>query len=360
MNFKNINIEKHIIYISIVLLIFSSCTKSESNITTFSTSLKAGNRIFEDPNWYSWGVAPIYGDDGKVHALVCRWPSETGMKGWLSNSEIAHAVADKPEGPYEITGTIIGLKNDNDWDYVAYNPNIHKIGDEYVMVYSGRKKDDVDKIAQQIGMAFADSPNGPWIKKTTKPIIPYSGISGTWNSRHASNPSLVASPDGKFRIYYKGISDNEVPELRTIGVAISDNIEGPYIDYPENPVISYIEQKGDVEDPYAFYYDGKYFIIVEDRMGVARQGTRSVEPENQEAEAGGVRPGLIYTSKDGFNWGEPQIGYQTNDIYFDESRERFERPQILWKDGKPDYLFLALKGGKYKTSSNAILKIEDW
>lgn len=118
--------------------------------------------------------------------------------------------------------------------------------------------------------------------------------------------------------------------------------------------------KSSHKHPYAFYYKGKYFIIVEDRMGVARQGTESVEPENQEAEAGGVRPGLIYTSEDGFNWGEPQIGYQTNDTYFDESRERFERPQILWKDGKPDYLFLALKGGKYKTSSGAMLKIKDW
>jgi len=291
--------------------------------------------------------------------MVCRWPAETRMKGWLTHSEIAHAVADRPEGPYKITGTMIGFESDSTWDQSVYNPNIHKIGEKYVMVYSGRKREK-DNIAQQVGMAFADSPSGPWTKNSNNPIIPYSGIPGSWNCRHASNPSLVACPDGTFRIYYKGISDTEDPQLRTIGMAVSKNLEGPYTDYPNNPLISYIEKEGDVEDPYAFYYKGKYYIILEDRMGVARHATAAVRPKEQDVHAGGVRPGLIYASKDGIDWEEPQTGYQTNDFYFDESRERFERPQILWKDGKPDYLFLALKGGKYKRSSGAVLKINNW
>ena len=44
-------------------------------------------------------------------------------------------------------------------------------------------------------------------------------------------------------------------------------------------------------------------------MGEARQGGEAVASERQEKEAGGVLPGFIYTSNDGFNWGEPQIRY---------------------------------------------------
>ena len=51
------------------------------------------------------------------------------------------------------------------------------------------------------------------------------------------------------------------------------------------------------------------------------------------------------------------IGYNKSDVYFNEEVDRLERPQVLIRDGKPEYLFLAYKGGKYGTSSGAVLKI---
>ena len=68
--------------ISLVLfLLVAACNNTKPDVTNFSSSLEAGNRILEDSGWYNWGVAPIYGNDGKVHAMVCRWPAETRMKG---------------------------------------------------------------------------------------------------------------------------------------------------------------------------------------------------------------------------------------------------------------------------------------
>ena len=56
--------------------------------------------------------------------------------------------------------------------------------------------------------------------------------------------------------------------------------------------------------------------------------------------------------------GLPQVGYQTNEIYFGHNLARSERPSILWKDGKPDYLYLACHD-EFPTAG-FILKINDW
>lgn len=72
------------------------------------------------------------------------------------------------------------------------------------------------------------------------------------------------------------------------------------------------------------------------------------------------RSGLIMESDDGVHWSSPLIGYENANHYFHDGRNRFERPQILMKNGKPEYLFLAVQGGKYNTSTGGILKIDGW
>ena len=66
--------------------------------------------------------------------------------------------------------------------------------------------------------------------------------------------------------------------------------------------------------------------------------------------------GLYHVSDDGINWSAPQQAYHTSENYFNEERQRFERPQILMKNGKPEYLFCALMGGAHH-SSGAVLRI---
>ncbi|MBM3861318.1 MAG: glycosyl hydrolase family 43 [Verrucomicrobia bacterium] len=341
---------KRLMMIAVGLIFNASLAwSSEPNVSAFCWALSGGTRILESGEWYTWCCAPIYGEDGKVHVFVARWPSKTKMRGWLTDSELVHAVADQPEGPYTVLGTIL-KGGDDAWFRSIYNPNVHRVGDRYVLVFAGQ----TDGL-QQIGLATASSLSGPWTTDRKKPMIACSGKPGSWNCTHASNPSFVAAPDGRFYLYYKGMSD-AVPKLRTIGVAVADRLEGPYREHPGNPLLSYVDRGLDIEDPYAFYYRGRFYLIAEDRMGIAGvSGSTTGKPHE-----GGVRPGLFYESADGFSWGAPQIGYMTNDFYMREPRERFERPQILWKDGKTVCLFLALSGGKHRTSSPAVLKIGDW
>lgn len=63
---------------------------------------------------------------------------------------------------------------------------------------------------------------------------------------------------------------------------------------------------------------------------------------------------------DGIHWGRPLIGYEKANLYFYDGKNlRPERPQVLLRDGKPKYLFLAVQGGKYGTSSGGVLKIQE-
>jgi beta-xylosidase len=299
-------------------------------------------------NWYVWDVAPIYSDDGKVHVFCGRWPRRTKMGGWTRAAEIAHAVADDPRGPYRVLGTVFrGVAGE--WDASLYNPTVHKVDNRYVMFYSGQANR-----VQQIGMATAPSLAGPWTKSPRNPIITCSKRPGHWSCAHASNPAFVRHPDGRYLLYYKGMT--ELKGLRTIGLAIADKLEGPYRDYPENPLITYTKIGKDIEDPYAFHYRGRFHLIVENRMNVTPPGAKALA----DAGVGGLHPGLIYESEDGLSWSDPKYAYMPSEHYFPGQRERFERPQILWKNGKPEYLFLAMKGGPFNTSTGACVKITDW
>jgi hypothetical protein len=308
-----------ILWIFIFLTSLFACSDKQMKVSSFCESLEPVHRILEDPEWASWDMAPIYDVSGKVHLFVGRWPSDGD---WLVNAQIVHAVSDSPEGPFEVLDTI--FRNDT----ISYfNPQINKVGDIYVMVYAYKER-SFPRMNQKIGLATATS--------------------------------FHQDLDGKFRIYYKTVSDlPDDPHLRTISLAIAENIEGPYVPHPDNPLISYVEDGLDVEDPYNFMYKGKYYMILEDRMDVASTYTDSpADPDT--VPAGGWRPGLIYESEDGVNWEDPEIGVQTNAYYFDEPVIRFERAHILWKDGEPDYLFMALARNETELGTGAVLKINNW
>ena len=303
----------------------------------------------EEGNW-NWGMAPIYDEDGLLHVFNSVIPTNGS---WIKTSKIAHYTAEKPEGPYTFVGDVFVS------DSASYhNPQISKVDDTYVLVFL-LNKHTVDGSKQEVGLATATSLTGPWSESKLNPVIPASGEMRGQKIVHASNPTFVATPEGKFRIYYKSMTD-KLPikkAFREISFAESDKIEGPYVNYENNPVISYADQKVDIEDPYAFFYKGNYYMIVEDRRGVKNMLEGNPIPE-EKLKNGGYRPGLIYKSKDGIDWGVPKVGYQTNEIYFGRELARSERPSILWKDGKPECLFLACHDED--PTAGYFLRIENW
>ncbi|MBK1855506.1 glycoside hydrolase family protein [Verrucomicrobiaceae bacterium 5K15] len=315
--------------------------------SAFVQSLVPGPYILpSDEGSWTWGMAPIYDEKGKVHVFNSVIPNRDQGGDWKKNSKIVHWVADRPEGPYTLLGDVFVS------DQASYhNPQISKVGDTYVLVFLLNRHQDENGSKQEVGIATAKSLQGPWMESPYNPIL----RATQENGQHASNPSFVVTPDGKFRIYHKTMTTVDGEIFREISLATSDHIEGPYTMTKENPVLSYAKQKLDIEDPYAFYYKGSYYMIVEDRQNV--KGMLEGKPQGK-ARLGGFRPGLIYQSKDGIHWGLPKVGYQTNHLYYGHELARSERPSILWKNGEPEYLYLACHDDQ--PSAGYILKIDGW
>ncbi len=324
-------------------------------LSAFGQNLTPVGRILEDLDHHVWGCAPIFGPDGKVHVFYSRWKNEAEHQGWLSVSEIAHAVADDPAGPFVTVDVPISGRGGPWWDSMTcHNPTIHQIGEQYVLFYMGNSDGQVR--TKRVGMATADSLDGPW-KRCDAPLIEPDPDPKAWNSMLSSNPAYLRHPNGEHWLYYKSwrVADWELDQAtkdwrntnRQYGLATATSLDGPWIKQGDGPLIDLREEVKDAqsEDAYLWVEDGKFKMIMRD-MGYW----------NHEY-------GLYFESKDGLSWSDPQIAFWDAFRYFDEpatgawGEGRFERPQLLMQDGKPQYLFAALRGGKYGTSSGAVLKI---
>lgn len=302
----------------------------------------SGSYILETSEYTVWGCAPIYDDEGKVHVYFSTW--QNGGY-WLTDSKIAHAVADDPEGPYEILGTILEGRGEDYWDaHTIHNPSIYRVDGKYVLLYIGNdttKQDNWRERAkaantQRVGMAISDSPYGPW-KRFDSPIIDVAQDSMAWDGYCTVNPTFLKHPKGEYWVYYRAW-DRRNDDRRKTGVAMAKNLEGPYVKYEGNPVIDFPEYGGQTEDPYCFYYKNKFHCLIRD-MG------------NFDWVSN-----LYLESDDGLNWGPYQLGHQKGSHYFPVSeKSRYERVQVLFKDGEPEYLFNSIQREE-GISSGAVLK----
>ncbi len=113
----------------------------------------------------------------------------------------------------------------------------------YVLVYLLRNNLQRPS-RQEVGIATTKFLYDPWVESPHNPIIKASGTMDGANLVHASNPTFLVDADGKYRIYFKSMTDKYKPtQYREISLAISDNIEGPYKIYKDSPLISYTNRK---------------------------------------------------------------------------------------------------------------------
>jgi len=343
-------------------------------LSDLEQALRPVGRILEDPDYNVWGCSPVYGPDGRVHVFYSRWKNGYDHLGWVAACEVAHAVADTPEGPFETVGVVLQGRGGSHWDsWSIHNPTVQRVGDKYVMFYMGSDGSKLGKTLEEImemdgkeydpyfhklvcskrvGMAIADDVNGPWRRVSDEGPIVDVGPEGAWDDLVVSNPAFLQHKDGRYWLYYKGWDYKTHVAFngnRRYGVAIAENLEGPYTKHEGNPLIDFspIDPQMQCEDGYFWCEGGKYQVILRD-MGFF----------NHEY-------GLLMSSEDGVTWSNPEIAFKDAPSYFDEKlpgldREgRFERPQMLLNsEGIPDYLFCAYRGGRYNTSSGVVLKIE--
>jgi len=327
----------------------------EKDISGFARRLKPLGRILELEGYFVWGTSPIVAPDGKIHVFFSRWDAKKGMGGWINGSEIAHAIADKPEGPYYDIKTILAPRGEGYFDgTTCHNPHIQFVDDKYCLFYMGNSNGKTN--TKRIGLATSGSLEGPW-KRSDKTLLE-AGEAGKWDDHCTSNPAFLKHPNGQYWLYYKSWNADEyehpiIPAIRgnrKYGLAIAEKLEGPYVKYSGNPIIDYSKfgNNRQLEDGNVFIENARFYMIARD-MGRFDQ-----------------EMGIILESEDGIHWSEPKISYFDYSHYLEQPLApphlkkygRFERPQILMRNGKPTHLFVASQGGKYMTSSAFVFEVK--
>ena len=294
---------------------------------------------FRMDGYWVWCGSVIKGEDAKYHMFASRWPKPPGFGPyWLTNSEIVHAVSDKPAGPYKFSDVSLPSRGSEFWDgQMTHNPAIRKYKDTYLLYYTGttykgERPGPNNRISEtsplkleahrgeRIGLATSKSPYGPW-KRLDKPILDVRPNS--WEQYLTSNAAPLVMKDGRVLLYYKGV---ERLTIHAIGLAIADKFDGKYKRVSDQPLNMGIG----AEDPFIWIDKGKYKALMLDHE-------RKYSPDKE----------IFYaTSDDGIKWQVPAngIAVSRNILWADgkvRKMNKTERPHVLIENGKPAYVFFA-------------------
>jgi beta-xylosidase len=291
-------------------------------------SLKPLGRILNlmDEGWTVWDCAPIWGRDGKVHVFASRWRHgdrpDAPDQAWFLGSEIIHAVAKLPEGPYKIRDIVLqGDGSDDHWDSSALiNPKIYQVGEKYCLLYTGCRAQRHD--TQAIGMLVSPTLDGPWQKVSAdKPLVAPEPDRKGFDGYLCNNAALLQHPNGQFWVYYKGrdiAGDGSSARGMRIGLAVAERLEGPYRKHPDNPLLDLAPAM--FEDPTVWRQGQRYFLLASDINVLTGQG------------------GLLFESEDGIHWSPPQKGYPGAGELLGRE-QRLEEPNLLFQAGRATHLF---------------------
>jgi hypothetical protein len=341
------NIKIMLLVIIGVSFLFDSCQKTKNIKGHKSIPIAMSNQwrfigeAINEPGYDVWGSSPIRDEQGNVHLFSARWSSETPFKkAWRYNSEIAHYVAKKPEGPFKFVEIVRKGKNNGKWNAAGFhNPNIRKIDCKYVLVFIANNGKGIHGANQRIGILISEDINASWseIPNKDEPILSPPNDESIWCSNSGlgvNNPSLIKHPNGKYYLYFKAMAGPKEKGAKvSMGVAVSDNLEGPYVIQPE-PITT---NKVRIEDGYAFLWRNKICLMTTDNHGIIEKGG-----------------GLLWVSEDGLQFkAEPLSGFHNAqnfylkgnfpsgaNIRYGGKKVKFERPQLLMDDNnEPEYLY---------------------
>lgn len=330
-----------------------SCTKKTKDIAFIDRILTAPRGGgYHDPDYWVWGSSVIKGEDGKYHMFASRWLKKLGFGKWVTNSEVVHAIADTPVGPYKTVGGVLPVRGKDYWDGMCtHNPRVVKYGNKYLLYYFGNTYDfDQPNLEnknlsrenwtkawmnKRIGVAISKSVYGPW-KRLDKPVI--EPRKGHWDATITSNPApVVNDKTGEILLIYKSSTVGPQPPL-LLGVSKATKPEGPYERLSEEPIFRF-ETPGkehvDVEDPFVWWNGEKYEAIIKDRSG-----------EICGEEGGGIHA----WSNDGVKWQLfSEVKAYSRDVMWDDGslthQNHFERAFLLIENGVPTHFFAATGNG---------------
>lgn len=297
----------------------------------------------EEADKFVWGGSMVKDDEGIYHLFYSRWDKAYGFESWVTDSEIAHATSPTPFGPFTFSDVALPPRGKEYWDGLCtHNPTIHKYDGKYYLYYMGNTGDGkhsppnslnyVSRNNQRIGVAVADSPDGPWTRFDS-PLIDVSDDDGSLDALMASNPAITQCPDGSFLMVYKAVGKQRPlpfggPVVHL--VATSSSPVGPFEKH-QDPVFQSDGVDFPAEDPFIWYQDDRYYAIVKDNNGYFTEKGRSL---------------ALFESTDGFDWklSEHKLVYDLNLAWQSgevSQMDNLERPQLFIENNRPVSLLMA-------------------
>ncbi|WPR71120.1 glycoside hydrolase family protein [Flavobacterium sp. NG2] len=324
--------------------------------------------IIQEKDYNVWGTNILKGKDGKYHAIYSRWLKSRGHLGWVTHSEIAHAVSDKLTGPYVFKNLVLPPRGNKYWDGdCTHNPHVLEYKGKYYLYHMGNhgsgywdktadtvmpKYSDpewwVNRNNQRVGLAVTNDLNGEWTR-FEKPLIDVKG-----NQMMTSTPTISIRPDGKLLLAYKYVEPNEkFKNGKVIHVtALADAPEGPFVD-TRKPFIIHPTANFAIDDHVEWAQNGKYYCIAKDS-----DGSWSDNPRGSTL--------LFEADSFGFNWklSKNFLLLKAGEIkWTDGTITKTERtadmPKLYMENGKPKALIIAILPKDSEISHSLVIPLLD-
>jgi beta-xylosidase len=136
-------------------------------------------------------------------------------------TDLGEALGRGPKGSWDESGTIAPY-------VVAHDGKVY-------LFYTGFRAGDL--ATRELGIAIANHPSGPWTRWPGNPILRRNPDSAAWDSGMLGDSNVIFR-EGKWWLYFKSRRDTETNQETRIGVAVADQITGPYHKHPANPLFA--------------------------------------------------------------------------------------------------------------------------
>lgn len=160
------------------------------------------------------------------------------------------AVSEDEGHTWTELGEVLGTGEKGQWDSQAvFTPNILEEDGVYYCYYTGVQPTPTNPKGEfennsvndytAIGVAKADSPEGPFVRCGEKPVLTVSNDHNFFDSYRVDD-AVMFKKDGKYWLYYKGrkyADGKNGPAHTQMGVAFANTPEGSFEKYEGNPIL---------------------------------------------------------------------------------------------------------------------------
>jgi hypothetical protein len=277
--------------------------------------------------WYTKGEGETVGfGSGDPEAKVFPW----------DKTEVWHATSQDTETWKEQGPAIQPGASGRFDDRAVFTPEVLAHNGKYYLVYQTVSAPYLNRSIEEVGIAWAESPFGPWHPSDVPILSPEQDgewlgdednrflvrSKGSFDSHKTHDPCLMVFND-QFYLYYKGETMGEGMNFggREIkhGVAIADHILGPYVKSELNPIsnsghevavwpvkngiASLITTDGPEKNTVQWASDGQNFEIMSHIKGAPEAlGIYRPETDDEDIPLPGLHWGVCHKYDASWNW----------------------------------------------------------